>query len=129
MPRALNTPSLRSRAILVIVSAAVLITQALGLLHRVVHAPQNGQAVHAVAAADSPLPATQGGHGLDRLFAAHNAEGCASYDQLAHADFLWGPPPELCSAAPSAAASSRQPAWQLAAQAAGYLARGPPHLA
>lgn len=129
MPRALNTPSLRSRAILLIVSAALLITQALGLLHRVVHAPQDGQAVHAVAVAASAAPSKVVGLGLDRLFAAHDTEACASYDQLAHADFLWAPPAELCSLALPGVAASHHPAWQLAAQAAGYLARGPPRLA
>ena len=126
MPRVLNITLLRRRTILLIVAAALLLSQALGLLHRVVHAPQDGHAVAVVAAA---IPSEAVAPWLDQLFAAHNADGCASYDQLAHADFLWGQPPEPCSAAPSAAARSCHPAWHLAAQAAGYLARGPPRLA
>ena len=136
MPRDLNATLLRRRTILLIVAAALLLSQALGLLHGVVHAPQDGhRVVHApqdvpvVAVAVAAIPSDAVARWLDRLFAAHNADGCASYDQLAHADFLWGHAPEPFCAAPSGAAASFHPAWQIAAQAAGYLARGPPRLA
>ncbi len=140
MYRVHTTGPLR-RTILRVVMAALLLSQALGLLHRVAHEPP--AAVHAVSAAlaalqttavyttraDAAEQGTAGGHWLGRLFAAHDADACASYDQLAHADFLWGQPPELFTPAATTAARSSNPAWQLAAQAAGYLARGPPRLA
>jgi hypothetical protein len=125
MSRTLVPTPLR-RTILLIVLAALLLSQALGLLHRVVHAPQGLPAVSVALAAGQ---GTADGHWLARLFAGHDANACDSYDQLAHADFLWGQPPELCTAAVSATVASSNPAWRLAAQAAGYLARGPPRLA
>ena len=183
MPRHF-TATLPRRTILLIVAAALLLSQALGLLHRVVHAPPAVAALvgapafehaarapgntqgrdpaqahahprgHAAVARDGlhgrhaqqthphPHPRVRmavaalaepalSGHWLDPLFADHdaNANACASYDQLAHADFLWGPPADVCAAVTAPAECASNPAWHLAAQAAGYLARGPPRLA
>jgi hypothetical protein len=139
MLRVFTTDHLR-RTSLWVVMAALLLAQTLGLLHRVVHVPHNVHAASGLFAV--PLPAAMptahadiedagmaGLHWLDRLFASHDGEGCNSYDQLAHADFLWGHPAELCTQAANLAAPACNPAWHLAAQAAGYLARGPPALA
>ena len=178
MPRHF-TATLPRRAILLTVAAALLLSQALGLLHRVVHAPPAVAALvgapaferaarvpantrgrdatqahahpraHAAVALDGrhgrhaqahprvrmavaalAEPAASG-HWLAPLFADHDADAnaCASYDQLAHADFLWGPPADVCAAVAAPAECASNPAWHLAAQAAGYLARGPPRLA
>lgn len=166
MPRHF-TATLPRDAILLTVAAALLLSQSLGLLHRVVHATP-AVAAHLVLGAPTLAHATlahaqtqdrghtQGrghtqahaqprahtavavvaepaasGHWLDPLFADHdaNANACASYDQLAHADFLWGPPADVCAAVAAPAECASNPAWHLAAQAAGYLARGPPRLA
>jgi hypothetical protein len=142
MSRVSDSALLR-RTILLVVTAALLLSQALGLLHRVVHAPQGAHVgawasaaerhavVHIARAAhvdEAAARAADCAHWLDKLFASHDADACASYDQLAHADFLWGAPPGLGSAAVTTAVPSSNPAWHLAAQAAGYLARGPPRL-
>lgn len=110
------------RTMLFVVMAALVLVQTLGLMHRVVHAPQAFLAVHAEATDRAKAP----GGWLARLYAAHEANGCESYDQLAHADFLWGCPAGTTAPAMSSATPSDNSGWQLAAQAAGYLARGPP---
>ena len=153
MTRVLAPGRLR-RTILLIVMAAWLLSQALGLVHRVVHPapaghanPAHADATHVHAAHGpfashpvSPVPVAHehrdeghdhtsgGGHGLEHLFGSHGpgAGACVLYDQLAHADLLWSPPADSCSVAVTDAARSDRPAWHLAAQAAGYLARGPP---
>lgn len=135
MQRSLHSAGIR-RATLWAVMAALLIAQTLGLLHRIVHAPQAAHsglsalaaapqiADHTHAAAATPADTDW----LERLFGTHEPTGCESYDQLSHADFLWS-----CAAPPTVQATSTgvplsHPGWQLAAQAAGYLARGPPKL-
>jgi len=95
---------------------ALLLTQALGLLHRVKHAdgPPNAHAKHS--------------HGvLKALFAHyHNAGDCQSYDQLSLADGVGFGFVEPGAMPPVQQPPQALPAPLLAAQAAGYLARGPP---
>jgi hypothetical protein len=96
---------------------ALLLTQALGLLHRVLHADGPSHAAH--------------DHGrIEALFDHHHDLGdCQIFDQLSHADgagFALVEPGAMPPAPPPAAALQ---ALQLAAQAAGYLARGPPRTA
>lgn len=95
---------------------ALLLTQALGLLHRVLHAdgPGSGHALR-----------DRGG--LEALFAhPHGSADCQIFDQLSHADGVGfgfvepGAPPPLQAPAPALQAP------RVAAQAAAYLARGPP---
>ena len=113
------------RALITSVLLAFALAQALGLMHRVVHAPWLGQGlVHASADALQPdVP------WVKALFAGHDSErGCDLYDQSSHADLACGDAPGLALQAPTAAANVIHPGWQLAAQAAGFLARGPPAL-
>jgi hypothetical protein len=95
---------------------ALLLTQALGLLHRVHHAggPSNSLAEHS--------------HGvLEVLFTQHHDEGdCQIYDQLAHADGVGFDFVEPGALPPAPLPAMALPLPMLAAQAAGYLARGPP---
>jgi len=98
---------------------ALLLTQALGLLHRVKHAdgPTSWQAepsghMHGVSAA---------------LFAQHRDAGdCQIFDQLSHADGVG-----LGFIAPGVMPPAQPPArglptLRVAVKTAGYLARGPP---
>jgi hypothetical protein len=115
MHRSLVPQPLR-RSLAGLLVCALLLTQALGLLHRVTHAdgPPSSHAEHS--------------HGLlEALFAQHQDEDdCQIYDQLSHADGVgYG------FVEPGAMPPVQQPAMalrtpMLAAQAAGYLARGPP---
>jgi hypothetical protein len=99
----------------------LVLAQALGALHRIAHPPGSGATVVAAAVA-------QDGWLLD-LFAGHDDDGgCELFDQLTHGD-------ALCAAhglpLPSPLPLSHpvvHAGWQLAGQAAGFLARGPPTL-
>lgn len=90
--------------------AALLCVQTLGLVHRVLHA----RAVPAVASAEADF-----GH------AAGDAD-CRILDQLAHADLAFGLAVPVVVASRPLPPATRLPAGRLAAQASGYLARGPP---
>ena len=117
-------PTLRfKRALITGVLLAFVLAQALGLMHRIVHAPLPGQGfVHA------SVEAPQAGLSwLKALFAGHdNERACDLYDQSSHADLACGDAPSLALQGPNATADVIHPGWQLAAQAAGFLARGPP---
>ncbi len=119
---------------------ALVCSQWLAVIHRTVHLPGTASAAiseaHAhlahepLSQAAAHLAAPLDEHppvGFERLFNAHHdVQGCLLYDQLNAGDalpcvaalFL----PELLPAPPLLS----HPAWLLAAQAAGYLARGPP---
>lgn len=117
-------PTLRfKRALIHSVLLAFVLAQALGLMHRIVHAPLLGQAaVHA-----SAEPPHVGMSWLKALFAGHDSErGCDLYDQSSHADLACGTTPNVVLQGPVFTVEVIHPGWQLAAQAAGFLARGPP---
>lgn len=100
-----------------LLAAAMLLLQALGLWHGVLHA--NGRA--------GPVPG-HAQHAPGGTLVDHD-EGdvqCKLYDQLAHADIAFG---ELSLATTEGGRSGPEralPAGRLAPQAAGFLARGPP---
>ena len=111
------------RTLIHAVLLAFVLAQALGLMHRIVHAPMLGQAaLH--ASAEAPQAEVSW---LKALFAGHHSErACDLYDQTSHADLVCGDVPSLALQGSAAAADVIHPGWQLAAQAAGFLARGPP---
>ncbi len=119
-------PTLRfKRALITGVMLAFVLAQALGLMHRIVHAPLLGQGF-VPASAEAPQA---GLSWLKALFAGHDSErGCDLYDQSSHAELACGDAPSLALQGPSATADVIHPGWQLAAQAVGFLARGPPAL-
>jgi hypothetical protein len=111
------------RALISGVLLAFVLAQALGLMHRIVHSPLQGQGV-AHAAAEAPQA---GLPWLKALFAGHDSErGCDLFDQSSHADLACGESLFLALQEPTASADVIHPGSQLAAQAAGFLARGPP---
>jgi hypothetical protein len=99
-----------------LVLGALLFAQMLGLVHRIAH-PSNAAAAVLAAPADD----------VQALFDGHDdTSTCRLYDQLMHAD-LAVDAPQVCVVAPhTPLACATPPGWQLAAQAAGFLARGPP---
>ena len=139
------------RTLLLAVMASLLLAQTLGLVHRVVHAPSAVQGAAGLLPAQAS-PALQAARAkvrdvsaaqtqahpqataqtrahrpwLERLFAAHEESGCESYDQLAHSDVLWQAPADFSAQPVTTGTPLPHPVRQLAAQAAGYLARGPP---
>lgn len=96
---------------------ALLLTQALGLLHRVLHA-------------DGPAHTVGDPGKIEALFTHHHDLGdCRIFDQMSHADgvgFAFVDPGAM-PPAPTPAVALQAP--QMAAQAAGNLARGPPRTA
>jgi hypothetical protein len=102
---------------LALVVAAVLLVQMLGLVHRVAHGVTGVGMAAAVAHTSS----------ADPLFADHDdGATCRLYDQLTHADLGVSVIAAVEILPTLDVATELHPAWQLAAQAAGYLARGPP---
>ncbi len=111
------------RALITGVLFAFVLAQALGLMHRIVHAPFVGHGfVH--ASAEAPQAEMSW---VKALFAGHdNERGCDLYDQAGHADLACGDTLALALQEPTTGTEQLHPGWQLAAQAAGFLARGPP---
>lgn len=112
MNRVRPSAPIAARRWLPLLLAAMLFAQALGLVHRVLHAPAPAAQVQA---------------------AAHDAFGhdegdaqCRLYDQLAQGDLAFGSP-AACAVGPvMATPAGALPAGRLAPQASGFLARGPP---
>jgi hypothetical protein len=122
----LRQPTRRlKRALINSVLLAFVLAQALGLLHRIVHAPFVGQGlVH--ASAEAPQADVSW---VKALFAGHdNERACDLYDQSSHADLACGVALTATLELPASGTVHLHPGWQLAAQAAGFLARGPPAL-
>ena len=111
------------RALSASVLFAFVLAQALGLMHRIVHAPLVGPGF-VQASAEAPRADVSW---LKALFAGHDSErGCDLYDQSSHADLACADALVLALQGPSTGTERLPPGWQLAAQAAGFLARGPP---
>lgn len=124
--------SRRTRTLIAISVVALLLAQLLGLLHRIEHAGRGHLPSLAVAAkADLATLATlsaKAPSALKLLFGSHDAGSCDLYDQVTHGDALSTATAPLPAPAFTEAPAEVHPAWHLAAQAAGFLARGPPAL-
>lgn len=108
------------RAALPLLAAAMLMLQALGLWHGVVHAQGHGGVVMAQD--------HHRGDPVDDGFAGHDDGDaqCRLYDQLAHADLVFAAAASFSCASAGGTLQAAVPAGRLAPQAAGFLARGPP---
>jgi hypothetical protein len=116
-------PSIVTRRVaLPLLAAAMLMLQALGLWHSVVHANGLATVVHAHDVHG------EAGHHADDGFASHDDGDaqCRLYDQLAHADLMLGEAASFLCARADGVLQAAVPAGRLAPQAAGFLARGPP---
>jgi hypothetical protein len=110
-----------------VAALALLLAQAIGLAHAVVHPRAAPALLHAAVAYGEH---DEHAHGPTGLFDAHHDEGslqCQLLDQLTHADGL-AAPSALAStfAAPVEAFAAAPAAPVRAACARGYHARGPP---
>ena len=103
----------------------MVLLQALGLVHRTAHYRTAHH--HAAPAAQAPHAAGVAQPWLKALFSGHT-EGaeCVLYDQLGQADALAAVPTVVLPDAAVIRPEPVHPAWNLAHQAAGFLARGPP---
>jgi len=100
-------------------------------MHRIAHMQVRGPAAAWSATWTGPAAkADAAGAGwLHKLFAGHQHDGdCDVYDQLGHADALAGALPMVADASFTQAPAALHRGWHLAAQSAGFLARGPPSL-
>jgi len=122
MSRLASLDAIRRSAFALLLIALVLV-QTLGLMHRVVH-------LHGRVQQNEAPAASVGGSSdswVKALFEGHDSErDCAQYDQLSHGDAAWGSTAPTCCAAAALPVAVHHPGWHLAAQAAGFLARGPP---
>jgi hypothetical protein len=114
---------------------AVVAVQTLSVLHGVVHM---GRAAQAIVEAQSPLPglgsvapstATAPSSWLDAMFAHHAGHDCDAFDQASHADLVVALPSGVVAVLLCLERTAVHLAWHVAAQARGFLARGPPVVA
>jgi hypothetical protein len=118
-------PQFLRRPLAGLLLCALLLTQALGVLHRTLHA--DGPPLAHAEPAQHADPAEHAHGVLEALFAQHHDAGdCQIFDQLSHADGVGLAFVEPGSMAPAQPPAQALQVPKLAAQAAGYLARGPP---
>jgi hypothetical protein len=111
------------RTLYSIVLLALALAQTLGLVHRIVHSPL---AVHAAGFAGASGTPTRTDW-LQALFSGHATEqGCHLYDQLSHSDLIHVDVAVVPVLHDVPTYDSTIPASHIAAQAVGFLARGPP---
>jgi len=112
----LHTLRRMRRTWLPLVLGALLFAQVLGLVHRIAH-PSNAAPPVLAAPTD----------GAQSLFDGHDdTSKCRLYDQLMHADLAVDVPVAEVVALSTPPVCEPRRGWALAAQAAGFLARGPP---
>ena len=132
------------RAWIALLVLGLVLAQALGLVHRIVHVPA------VLSGAAAPAASTEGRSGGDPSMHVKSASStssttstwswatllfghasgdraCHLYDQLTHGDALQPAVPLVASAPPESGCAPADLAPHLAAQATGFLARGPPH--
>lgn len=111
---------------------ALLAVQTLGVLHRIAHVDvarlQATAAESAVAGRTDVAESPRVSRGWpSALFAGHaGGRDCDAFDQMSHGDAAVATALDLGTSPPAMAPDVDHPAWHLAAQACGFLARGPP---
>ncbi len=118
------------RSAFALLLVALVVVQTLGLMHRIVHLHGRSQSSDApVVGVINVAGDTGQSSWVKALFEGHDSErDCAQYDQLSHGDLASGNVATTTSVAPELPVVAQHPGWHLAAQAAGFLARGPPAL-
>ena len=112
------TSSLQQRWLVATFAMCLMLSQALWLLHRVAH--------YALANPGASV-GSKTGIWVKAVLPDHPDErSCAQYDQLSHADLLPGCQLQPASFAEATFVQAMHVASSMAAQAAGFLARGPP---
>ena len=137
LPSRRRPPSNRRRAFAAVLAAALVLVQLLGLAHRIVHAERTQLvAASALAAGGDAVSALKntshrsGASWLLALFAGHDpGADCDAFDQMSHADVVVDMALDAAPERAGVAPCLRHAAWHVAAQARGFLARGPPSAA
>ena len=108
-------------------AVALVLVQTLGLLHRVVHVDARGGDVASSARADDVRPSVAASGFVSSLFAEHRSWlDCDLFDQMSHADLSVGGVSDIAASERADLPARSHAGWHLAAQAHGFLARGPP---
>ena len=119
--RRLRTPLIFAMAL------CMLLAQALVMLHRIAHAPAAVRSVSQPQALAQAVGANTAAHWIQALLPRHDSDrSCDLYDQLTHSDAAPGSSPGAATPSPDESPAAIHRASCLAAQAAGFLARGPP---
>jgi len=117
------------RSAFALLLVALVAVQTLGLMHRIVHLHGRSQASDAPVVGVINVASDTGESWVKALFEGHDSErDCAQYDQLSHGDLASGNVATTTCVVPDLPVVAQHPGWHLAAQAAGFLARGPPAL-
>ena len=130
MPFRVSSRRLR-RTIFSIVLLALALAQTLGVVHRVAHSPLTVHARSSLGAQPAGVTSARadqpGAHWLQALFSGHdNERGCHLFDQLSHSDLMQVEVTVVACLHPDESPRVARPGWHFAAQASGFLARGPP---
>ena len=128
--KALRRPRDLSRCTLwciVVLAMALGFSQTLGAMHRAIHAYQTSASAGHVMTVQASVTAAAKASWLGDLFSGHDTKSaCDQYDALSHADLAAAKIRNELVPPSSEAVTSFHFGWQLAAQATGFLARGPP---
>lgn len=116
----------RRTPLIVAMVVSMLLAQALWLLHRVAHAPAASRVAMQTQAAPVATFASTA-QWIQALLPQHdNDRSCDLYDQLTHADAATGAASDTATQAAVQPPAAIHRGSCIAAQAAGFLARGPP---
>ena len=115
-----------------VLAVALVLLQTVGALHRITHVASAGSGTHHAAVIGKSHADGAANGWLDRLFAGHSPNGhdCDAFDQASHGDLAGGfASLDVPAVAPAVVPVPAHAGWHIAAQARGFLARGPPPLA
>ena len=115
----------RGRILLLLLAAALVFVQVLGMMHAVLHdhartgaSSHAGKALFAQRADESFMAA---------LFSGHDSQAdCDQFDHITHADHVGFDTPAFAVQRADRIEATLHAGWHIAGQAAGFLARGPP---
>ena len=112
--------------IVLLLAAALVVVQLLGMMHAVLHDHARASPAHAFAQVAPELPSTEPS-GFGALFSGHDSQAdCDLFDHITHADLAGLDAPAFAAAHSDGIVIAGHPGWHIAQQAAGFLARGPP---
>ncbi|MBC8056951.1 MAG: hypothetical protein H7Y61_10270 [Rhizobiales bacterium] len=117
--------STRHRGRILLLAAALVCVQLLGLIHAVVHDHARAHLAQEPIHAAGESPAEHAG--FASLFGGHDSQiDCDRFDHITHADLAGFDAPEFTSGHANGLAIVGHAGWHIAQQARGFLARGPP---
>lgn len=121
------TPARHLGRILLLLAAALVFVQVLGMMHAVLHEHARVGSPTSSATAAATLDRSADESVLGALFSEHDSQAdCDRFDHITHADPAWFDPPQFARQRPDRIEVAVHAGWHIARQATGFLARGPP---